>query len=59
MIKEKIADPSKVIDFKVTRLLEILADVAGPTAEIIDNIFHTYVLDNEAFYKVFISKIDT
>ncbi|KAH0571585.1 Dynein heavy chain [Spironucleus salmonicida] len=57
-IKEYMSDRTKVLDFKITQLLELLSDVAGPTAEIIDNIFHSYVLDNESFYKFFLQKLD-
>ncbi|TNJ26993.1 Dynein heavy chain [Giardia muris] len=45
-------------DFEATPLLEILSDVAGPTSEILDNIFHSWCLDSPFFRHLFLDRLD-
>lgn len=57
-LREYIANREIQLEFKITRLLEFLADVAGITSEIIDNIFNERVLYNKQFKRRFLDRLD-
>lgn len=57
-LREYIANREIVLGFRITKLLELLADVAGVTSEIMDNVFNERVLYDSCFKSQFLDRLD-